>query len=134
MVMRMIPSDLKYTKTHEWAKIEGNVAKIGITDYAQEQLNDIVYVELPDIGKIIKKGEEMGVVESVKAASDVYSPLSGKVIEINEEVIDKPELLNEDPYKNYLLKIEIENLEEIEGLLSPEDYEKIVEEEKRKES
>ncbi len=132
--MWMIPSDLKYTKTHEWAKIEGNEAEIGITDYAQEQLNDIVYVELPEIGETIKKGEEMGVVESVKAASDVYSPLSGKVIAINNEVIDKPELLNEDPYKNYLLKIEIENPEEIEGLLNAEDYKKFVEEEKRKES
>ena len=133
-VMWMIPSDLKYTKTHEWAKIEGNKAKIGITDYAQEQLHDIVYVELPEIGTHVERDQEFGVVESVKTASDVYSPLSGKVIGTNNDVVNTPELLNEDPYKNYLIEIEIEKPEEIEELLSAEEYEKFVEEEKRKES
>jgi len=125
----MIPEDLKYTKSHEWVKIEGNKAKIGITYHAQEQLHDIVYVELPNVGDEISKEEPMGVVESVKAASDIYAPLSGKIVAVNDEVVDRPELLNEDPYKYWLVEIEIANPEEVNELLSPEEYKKIVEEE-----
>ncbi len=124
-----IPADLKYTKTHEWVKIEGNKVKIGITDVAQEQLNDIVYVELPEVGDEVAKGDTIGVVESVKAASDVYSPVSGKVIAINEAVVNSPELLNKDPYENWLVEIEISNPGDLDELLSAEEYEKVVEEE-----
>ncbi len=127
--MTMIPDDLKYTKTHEWVKVEGNVARIGITYHAQEQLNDIVYVELPEVGTEVSKGDSLAVVESVKAASDVYSPVSGKVVAVNEEVVDSPELLNEDPYENWLVEIEMSNPDELNELLSPEEYRKVVEEE-----
>jgi len=123
------PEDLKYAKTHEWAKIEGNKAKIGITDYAQVQLNDIVYVELPEVGDEVNKGETFGVVESVKAASDVYAPLSGKVVAVNEEVVNSPELLNEDPYNNWLIEIEISDPSEADDLLDVDAYKKVVEEE-----
>ncbi len=125
----MIPEDLKYTKTHEWVKVEGNKAKVGITYHAQEQLHDIVYVELPNVGDELKKGENLGVVESVKAASDIYAPLSGKVIAINQEVVDSPELLNQDPYKNWLVEMEITNPSEIDELLDAEEYQKVIEEE-----
>ena len=127
----MYPEDLKYTRTHEWVKIEGNRAKVGITYYAQEQLNDIVYVELPNVGDEIKKGEPFGVVESVKSSSDVYMPLSGKVVAVNEEVVDQPELLNEDPYKNWMIEIEILNPDEINDLMDVEAYKKHVEEEEK---
>ena len=125
------PENLKYTKTHEWVKIDGNKAKIGITDYAQLKLNDIVYVELPEIAEELKKGDTFGVVESVKAASDVYAPLSGKVIAINEDVVNSPELLNDDSYENWLIEIEITNPSEIEELLDVELYKKVVEEEEK---
>ncbi len=125
------PTDLRYTKTHEWVKIDGNKAKVGITDYAQMKLNDIVYVELPAVGDEIKKGDTFGVVESVKAASDIYAPLSGKVVVINDDVVNSPELLNEDPYKNWLIEIEILNPAEIEELLDVESYKKVVEEEEK---
>ena len=126
-----LPEGLKYTKTHEWAKIEDGKAKIGITDYAQMKLNDIVYVELPEVGDEIKKGEEFGVVESVKAASDIYAPLSGRVVAVNQDVVDSPEKLNENPYENWLIEIEISNKEEIDDLLDVESYKKVVEEEEK---
>ncbi len=125
----MIPEDLKYTKTHEWVKVEGNKAKIGITYHAQEQLHDIVYVELPNVGDEIAKGDNMGVVESVKAASDIYAPISGKVVAVNDEVVNSPELLNQDPYKNWLVEMEITNPGELDELLTAEEYKKVVEEE-----
>ncbi len=125
----MIPEDLKYTKTHEWVKVEGNKAKIGITYHAQEQLHDIVYVELPNVGDEIAKGDNMGVVESVKAASDIYAPISGKVVAVNDEVVNSPELLNQDPYKNWLVEMEITNPGELDELLTAEEYRKVVEEE-----
>ncbi len=124
-----IPEDLKYTKTHEWAKVEGNKARIGITDVAQEQLHDIVYVELPKVGDEFSKEDTIGVIESVKAASDIYAPLSGKVVAVNDAVVDSPELLNQDPYENWLIEIEIKNPDEIKELLSAEEYKKVVEEE-----
>ena len=125
----MYPNDLKYTKTHEWAKIEGNKAKVGLTQYAQEQLNDIVYVELPEVGAHFSKGESFAVVESVKSSTDVYMPISGKVLTVNNKVVDSPELINEDPYANWLAEIEIENIEDVNTLLDAEEYEKAIEEE-----
>ncbi len=130
-VSNMIPKDLKYTKTHEWVKVESeNKAKVGITYHAQEQLNDIVYVELPEIGTELSKGDELGVVESVKAASDIYAPVSGRVVAVNQEVVDRPELLNEDPYKHWLVEIEFVNQSELDELLSSDEYIKVVEEDK----
>ena len=125
----MIPEDLKYTKTHEWVKVEGNVARVGITYHAQEQLNDIVYVELPEVGTEVSKGDSLAVIESVKAASDVYAPVSGKVVAVNDAVVDSPEMLNEDPYENWLVEIEMSNPAEVDELLSAEEYKKAVEEE-----
>ncbi|HHE75534.1 MAG: glycine cleavage system protein GcvH [Thermoplasmata archaeon] len=125
----MIPENLKYTKTHEWVKIEDGKVKMGITYHAQEQLHDIVYVELPEVGTEINKGDPLGVIESVKAASDIYSPVSGKVIAVNQNVIDQPEVLNQDPYENWLVEIEMNNPKELDELLGPEEYKKVVEEE-----
>jgi glycine cleavage system H protein len=103
--MYNVPEDLKYTKTHEWFRLEGNVAIVGITDYAQHQLTDIVYVEFPKKDSEQKSGERLLTIESVKSAEDVFSPVTGKVTEVNQEVSSKPELLNKDPYKNWLVKI-----------------------------
>jgi len=93
-----VPEGLRYTKDHEWAKIEGKRARIGITDFAQDQLTDVVYVELPPIGKTVKQGEPIGTVESVKAVSEIFAPISGTVVEVNKALVDKPELVNKDPY------------------------------------
>src|SRR3989337_2593893 len=116
-----IPNELLYTKTHEWVKkISPKVVVMGITDYAQQQLKDIVFVELPQTGKELKLGGPCAVVESVKAAYDIYSPLSGKVVEINKKIQEKPQLVNEDPYgEGWFLKIEISNLDEFKNLLNP---------------
>ena len=113
-----------YTKEHEWILLEkNNTAIIGITNYAQKQLGDIVFVELPQIGKEFSKGEEIAVVESVKAASEVYSGVSGKIIEVNENIINKPQVVNEDPEdKGWFVKIEINDLEEIEEFMSLKNY------------
>ncbi len=125
----MYPEDLKYTKSHEWVKVEGNRVKMGITNYAQEQLNDIVYVELPEVGEEFSKGDAIAVVESVKSASDVYTPVSGKVVAVNEDVADSPELLNEDPYENWLVELEIENADELNELLNVDEYKELLEKE-----
>jgi len=93
-----VPEGLRYTKDHEWAKIDGKRARIGITDFAQDQLTDVVYVELPPIGKTVKQGEPIGTVESVKAVSEIFAPISGTVVEVNKALVDKPELVNKDPY------------------------------------
>ncbi|MDI6868569.1 MAG: glycine cleavage system protein GcvH [Coprothermobacterota bacterium] len=122
--MSVNPKELKYTREHEWALIEGNRAKVGITDFAQSHLGDIVYVDLPPLGKEIKKGETLLVVESVKTASDVYAPLSGKVIEINNALSKAPEKVNRDPYgEGWMVIMEIKDPKEAEELLSSEDYE-----------
>jgi glycine cleavage system H protein len=123
----MYPEDRKYSKDHEWAKIEGKEAIIGITYYAQKELGDVVYVELPEIGKEIKQGEVIATLESVKTASEVYSPLSGKVIKINESLKEKPELINEDPYNNgWIAILEFSNPQEYDNLLSSDEYKKLI--------
>lgn len=120
----MNPRDCKYSKEHEWVRIEGKFATAGITDYAQDQLGDIVYVELPPLGESLTQFEPFGVVESVKAASDLYAPLSGEVLEVNEELSDHPQFVNEDPYgKGWMIKIEPSDTSELDNLLTAEDYE-----------
>jgi len=124
------PADLKYTKEHEWVRVEGNVVTFGITNHAQEALGDVVFVELPEVGQEIKAGETYGTVESVKAVSDLVAAVSGKVIEVNEEVADKPELLNSDPYgAGWLVKLEASDLSELEALMDVQQYEAFLQEE-----
>ena len=120
-----IRDDLKYTETHEWLKLTGDKVIVGITDHAQSELTDIVFVELPEVGKEIKKGEELCVVESVKSVSEIYSPVSGKIIKINEELKDTPEIINEKPYDDgWLVEIEIRDKKEIDELIDAELYKK----------
>ena len=127
------PKDLKYTKEHEWARVEGNIAVVGITDYAQDKLGSIVFVELPPSGKAFIKGETMVTVDSVKAVAEVYSPLSGQVEEVNESLKDNPEAINQEPYgKGWMVKLKIANLQELGTLLSLEAYEAFVAEEEAK--
>ena len=126
------PDDLKYMKTHEWVRIEGDTATIGITDYAQHQLGDIVYVELPEIGRTLEKESSAGEIESVKAVGEILMPLSGEIVEINAIIIESPESINSSPYgTGWMMKIKVSNSSEINELLSVEDYKKIVEEEKK---
>lgn len=122
--MSKVLADLKYTKEHEWVKIEGNIATIGITDHAQEALGDVVFVDLPPVGTEISSGESFGTVESVKAVSDIYAPVSGKVVEINQVVIDAPEKINADAYEAWLVKVEIS--EEPADLLTAAEYEELL--------
>jgi len=120
----MIPKDLLYSKSHEWAKIEGGVAMMGITQFAQEQLGDITYVDLPQVGAVFEAGQEMGSIESVKAASELYCPVSGEVIEVNPDLDSAPEKVNADPYgEGWMLKIKV--ADEPIDLLSPEEYAEI---------
>ena len=126
----MYPEDLHYTKQHEWIRLSDDVGVIGITDYAQKELGDIVYVDLPRVGAKVQQGKTMGSVESVKAVSDLYSPVSGEVIEINESLATAPETLNESPHSDgWLVKIRLSAPSEVQGLLSAPDYEKYVAEE-----
>lgn len=115
-------SELSYSNDHEWVKVQGNKAYVGISDYAQHALGDIVFVELPEIDSEFTSGDVFGVIESVKAASDMNIPLSGKVLEINENIVDNPELVNEDSYENWMLIIEIANKEELNELMNEEQY------------
>ncbi len=125
------PKDFKYTKEHEWIKVEGNIATVGITDYAQDSLGDVVYVELPQEGGAVTKNEPFGVVESVKAVSDLYSPVSGNVTEVNDAIIDSPEVINEDPYGDaWMIKVDISSVDDLGDLLSADEYQKFIEEEK----
>ncbi len=125
------PKDLKYTKEHEWVRIEGDTAVVGITDHAQDALGDVVYVELPEEGSSVTKDEAFGVVESVKAVSDLYAPVSGNVVEVNDAIVDGPEVINEDPYGDaWMIKIESPAEDELAELLSSDEYEQYVEEEK----
>lgn len=121
------PSELKYTKDHEWVKIEGNEAFIGITDFAQRELGDIVYVDINSIGAEVAKEEVFGTVEAVKTVSDLFMPLTGTVLEINAELNDNPELVNSDPYgKGWMVKVSLSNLDEVEELLSADAYQALV--------
>lgn len=119
----MTPKEnLKYSKDHEWVEVDGEIAIIGITNYAQVQLGDIVYVELPDVGMQADKDEAICAVESVKTAADVITPVSGEVLEVNEALEDNPELINEDPYTAWIMKIKLTDIAEIDGLLSENEY------------
>ena len=122
-----IKSELKYTKDHEWVEVNGNQARVGITDYAQGELGDIVYVEIETLDESLMKEEVFGSVEAVKTVSDLFLPVSGKIIEINEALEDNPELINEDPYdKGWIICMEIENLDELDNLLDSESYKKLI--------
>ena len=126
------PDELKYLQTHEWIRIEDNIATIGITDYAQHQLGDIVYIELPEIGTALQKGGNVAEIESVKAVGELMMPLSGKIIEVNTGLADNPESVNSSPYgTGWMVKIEINNKSEINELLTVEAYKEIVETEKK---
>ncbi|OFZ14130.1 MAG: glycine cleavage system protein H [Bdellovibrionales bacterium GWA2_49_15] len=117
-----IPNNLKFTKEHEWMKVEGTTGTIGITDFAQSALGDIVFVELPEVGKKLTLGKTFGVVESIKSVSDLYAPVSGEVIERNENVAETPDLINKAPYDQWLIKIKILNPSELSTLMGPEEY------------
>ena len=118
-----IPSDLKYAKSHEWVRVAGDVATIGITDHAQHELTDVVFVELPAVGRKIKAGDACAVVESVKTASDIYSPVTGEVSEINKAVVDNPALVNSEPYSGgWFFKVKLSNPSEVNSLLAPDAY------------
>lgn len=119
-----------YLPTHEYARVDGNIAYIGISRFAAEQLGNVVYVDMPEMDDDVVAGEEFGAIESVKAASDLFSPVSGAVIEINEHLIDNPRLVNEDPEANWIIKVEMNNPAELESLLTPEAYAKVCEAEK----
>ncbi len=122
-----VRNNLKYTDTHEWLKLSGENAKVGITDHAQSQLTDIVFVELPEIGKEIKKGDELCVVESVKSVSEIYSPISGKIINVNKKLEETPEIINKKPYDDgWLVEIQVKDKSEINSLLDAESYKKII--------
>lgn len=118
-----VPKNLKYAKSHEWVRVEGDIAVVGITDHAQHELTDVVYVETPAVGARVEAGKECAVVESVKAASDIYAPVSGDVVAVNEELASAPELLNQDPYdKGWMFKLKMSDASELNELLSPDDY------------
>ncbi len=124
----MYPEEYHYTKDHEWIKVENDEAVVGITDFAQKQLGDVVYVELPQVGAVFEFHQSLGVIESVKAVSDIYSPLSGEVIAINEELDGSPEMVNEDPHgKGWIIRLKLRDETEIEKLMSVSEYEKILE-------
>ncbi|MBL4937566.1 glycine cleavage system protein GcvH [Clostridium sp. YIM B02515] len=123
-----ILKNLLYTKEHEWIKVEGNKAYIGITDFAQHALGSIVYVELPEVDSELSAGETLGAIESVKAASDIFIPLDGKIVEINETIVDEPALVNEDAFENWMVAIEMTDKSQLESLLSPEAYEELCKE------
>lgn len=127
----MYPNEYRYTKEHEWIKKEGSQAVVGITQYAQKELGDIVYVDLPAAGKKYNAGETFGSIESVKAVSEIYAPVSMEVLETNPEVVEKPELINQDPHdKGWLIKIKITNESDLNSLLSAEEYQKLISQEK----
>ena len=125
----MTPEGLKYTPEHEWAKVEGDIVTIGITDWAQEQLSDVVYVELPTAGTVLKQMDAFGVVEAVKTVSDLYAPISGEIVEVNAALADDPALINQSPYEGgWIMKIRLSDPQELETLLDAEGYQALVEE------
>ncbi len=120
-------ADVNYTKQHEWARLDGEIATVGISDYAQEQLGDVVYVELPETGKVLARGEEAAVVESVKAASEIYAPVSGEVVEVNEALEEKPALVNASPLEEgWFLKLKVEDARELDALMDEDAYQEYV--------
>ena len=123
--MANVMNDCLYTKSHEYVRIEGLYAYVGISDYAQQQLGNVVYVDMPEVGDEVTAEEEFGAVESVKAASDLISPVSGTVEEINEDLEDNPELINEDAFKNWIIKVKLSDKSELDNLLTPEQYQNI---------
>lgn len=126
--MSKILDGLRYAESHEWVKLEGDIATVGITDYAQHALGNIVYVDMPEVGDEVAQGEDFGAVESVKAASDLISPVSGEVVEINEALEDSPELVNEDAFSNWIMKVKVSDASELDNLLDAAAYGKICEE------
>lgn len=121
--MVVIREDRRYTRTHEWVRVEGDLAVVGVTDFAQSELGDITYLELPQPGTTVQQGESMGVIESVKAASDLYAPVSGEIVEANQRVVDSPELVNKDPYDEaWLVKVRVANAQELDSLMDAEAY------------
>lgn len=125
--MSKVIEGLRYAESHEWVKVEGDIAVIGISDYAQHSMGDLSYVDMPSAGDEVTAGEEFGAVESVKAASDLISPVTGTVIEVNEALEDEPELLNADPYANWIIKVQMSDPSEVSKLLDAADYQKICE-------
>ncbi len=124
-----VPEDLKYSRDHEWVLIEGNIATVGITDHAQAQLGDVVFIELPEEEDDVTKGESFGTVESTKAVADLYAPASGVVVEVNNDLLDNPETVNQDPYGDaWMIKIEISDEVDLENLMDAETYERFIEE------
>lgn len=125
----MVPEELRYSADHEWVKVEGKQAIIGITDYAQHELGDIVYLELPDVGTEVVMEEELTEIESTKTTSPVLSPISGKIIEVNDELKDSPQLINEDPYgKGWIVTLKVTNADDLDGLMSAKEYEDFIQE------
>ena len=124
--MSTIINGLKYSETHEWVKVEGDIAIIGVTDYAQKEMGDITYVDMPDVEEIVEKEEEFGALESVKASSDLFSPVSGTVVERNDALEDAPELVNEDPYGNWIIKVQMRNPAELDELMDAEGYKDMI--------
>ena len=123
----MVPADLRYTKDHEWVRVAGDVATVGITAYAAEQLGDIVFVELPDVGRVLAQAATFGVVESVKAVSDLFAPVGGEVLERNDELAAKPELVNDDPYDGgWMVRLRLADPAEVDRLLGPDAYDLLV--------
>ncbi len=124
----MFPEDLKYMESHEWARREDDIVVVGVTDYAQGEIQDVVYVEMPEVGTIVEQKKGLGVIESVKAAFDLYAPVSGEIIEINEELEDTPELVNEDAYgSGWMIKIRMSNPGELDNIMSANEYQGLIE-------
>ena len=120
------PTELKYTKDHEWIRLDESTGQIGITDYAQEQLGDVVYVELPEVGRVVTQGEQFGSVESVKAVSDLYCPVSGEVVEVNTALETQPELVNKDPHGNWMIVVKLSKPDELDDLIDASAYEELI--------
>ena len=122
-----IPEDLKYTKDHEWVRVEGNIAVVGVTDFAQGELGDIVYVEVDSLNETLDAEEVFGTIEAVKTVSDLFLPFSGEIVELNESVEDEPELVNNDPYGDgWIIRVDMSNYDELDGLLSAEEYKNLI--------
>ncbi len=128
MTESSIPDDLRYTEEHEWVRVEGDLVRLGITDYAQDALTDVVYAEIPEVGDAVDQGDTLGIVESVKSVSDIYAPLDGEVAEANDALLDRPELLNEDPYGDgWFAALRPSDVDEVDSLLTPEEYAALLE-------